>query len=221
MSLGSLTSSRKGLFALVAVGVAAYVLAVWFLFVSPKRAEAARLQQDVAAAEAQLAEAQAAASGSPSAPKTRVSDLFRLAKAMPSSVDQASLLLELDALARRANVTTASVTIQEPTTLTGGTTAIPVAVTVTGTFDQITGYLVKMRRLVGLTGDHPYATGRLLTVQSVDLTESRSRGFPNLDAAILLNAHAYDGPVAAPAPTTPPETTDDGQVTSSAAGATP
>ena len=79
-----------------------------------------------------------------------------------------------------------------------------------------------MRRLVGLAGGSPRAVGRLLTVQSVDLTESKTDGFPRLDAAILLNAHVYDGPIVPPTPVTPVEdsTGDDG-TTASAAGATP
>ena len=222
MSLGSITSSRRGLVAAVAVGVAIYLLAVWFLFVSPRRADASRLQDEVVAAEARLAEARAA-TGGPRAAKSHVSDLFRLAKAMPSSRDQASLLLELDLLARKVNVTIASVSMQEPAALTGGSTAIPVAVTVSGTYRDITRFVRQMRALAGLRHGDPYATGRLLTVQSVDLTESRAGGgFPHLDAALLLKAHVYDGPIVPPAPVTPPsDSTDGSEGSASAAGATP
>lgn len=222
MSVGALAGSRRALLALVAVGALVYLLAVWFLFVSPRRTEASRLQDEVATAEARLAEARAQ-SGTPAAAKTRVSDLFRLAKAMPSSRDQASLLLELELLARRANVTVASVSLQEPAALAGGSTAIPVAVTVSGTYRDITRFVKQMRSLAGLRHGDPYATGRLLTVQSVDLTESKAQGFPHLDAALLLNAHVYDGPIAPPAPATPPSdsTDEDSEGTTAAAGATP
>ena len=220
MSLGRITSSRRALVALVAAGVAVYALALWFFIVSPKRAEASRLQTELAGAE-QLAQQPTTPTGSPRSPRTRVSDLFRLSEAMPSSGDQASLLLALDTLAKRANVTTAAVTVQDATLLTGGTTAVPVSVTVSGTFGQITRYLSEMRRQVGLKHGRPRVVGRLFTVQSVDITESKSDGFPYLDAAILLNAHAYDGPVVPPAPVTPPETTDTSQGAPTAAGATP
>jgi hypothetical protein len=150
-----------------------------------------------------------------------VSDLFRLAKAMPASSDQASLLLELD-LARRSGVTIASVSMQEPTPLALGSTAVPVAVTVGGTYGRITRFIRQMRGLAGLRGGNPYAKGRLLTVQSVDLIESKANGFPELDAALLLNAHVYDGPIVPATPVTPPEdSTDDTDATASAAGATP
>ena len=38
-------------------------------------------------------------------------------------------------------------------------------------------------------------TGRLFTVQSIDLVESIAEGFPTLDATIALNAYVYDGPI--------------------------
>jgi Tfp pilus assembly protein PilO len=227
VKLGSVSGSPRALVALVAVGVLVYALAAWFLLVSPKRAEAGRLQDELAAAEQQVSDARSSTGGS-DAPKTRVSDLFRLAEAMPSSREQAALLLQLDAVAQQAGVTAGTVSIQDPTTLAGGTVAVPVTVTVTGTYRQISRYLTLTRRLVGLRGDHPNVVGRLLTVQSVDLTASKADGFPQLDAAVLFNAHAYDGPVvpAVPPPSTDTTTTEttpitQAQTTASAAGATP
>jgi Tfp pilus assembly protein PilO len=220
VSLGALTGSRRALVGVIAACVALYAIAAWFLFLSPKRAEASQLAADVTAAEERLAAARA--TGRPSSPASRVSDLIRLAKAMPSSKDQASLLLELDVLARATNVGIVSITLQEPTALTSGTTAIPVALTVAGSYRDVTRFLRKMRRLVGLSGGNPRALGRLLTVQSVELTESKEHGFPRLDAAILLNAHVYDGPIVPPTPVLPPsESTDDADGTATAAGATP
>jgi Tfp pilus assembly protein PilO len=221
VSLGALMSSRRAQVVAVVALVLVYLLAAWVLFVSPKRAEAAHLQDEVAAAEAQLTQARAG-SGRPQAAQSRVSDLFSLAKAMPASSDQASLLLELDLLARRSGVTIASVSMQDPTPLTGGTTAVPVAVTVGGTYRQITRFIREMRGLAGLRRGDPYAKGRLFTVQSADLTESKADGFPNLDAALLLNAHVYDGPIVPATPVTPPDDSDvQSDSAASAAGATP
>jgi len=224
VKIGSLGSSPRAVYAVVAAAILLYAVAAWFLLVSPKRAEAARLKDDVLAAEQQVADARSSAGGS-KAPTTRASDLFRLAEAMPSSREQTSLLLQLDAVAQQAGVTAGTVTIQDPTTLAGGTVAVPVTVTVTGSYRRISRYLTLTRRLVGLRGDRPNVVGRLLTVQSVDLTASKEDGFPRLDAAILFNAHAYDGPVA---PVTPPPgvdttdtTTTGAETTASAAGATP
>ncbi|HUP32812.1 MAG TPA: hypothetical protein VM184_07245, partial [Gaiellaceae bacterium] len=74
------------------IGIAAgvvlvYALAVWFLLVSPKQAEATALVDDVAAAELRLVEAQVAATRPTQVMGASVSDLLRLAKAMPASSD--------------------------------------------------------------------------------------------------------------------------------------
>jgi Tfp pilus assembly protein PilO len=221
MSVGAFLNSRRGQIVAVVALVLVYLLAAWFLFVSPKRAEAGRLREEAAAADVRLAQLRAGA-GLPQGAQSRVSDLFSLAKAMPASGDQASLLLELDLLARKSGVTIASVSMQEAAPLSGGSSAVPVAVTVGGTYRQITRFIRQMRRLAGLRGGDPYARGRLLTVQSVDLTESKANGFPNLDAALLLNAHVYDGPIVPPTPITPlADSEDDSEATASAAGATP
>ena len=221
MTVGALMSTRRAQVAAVVALVLVYLLAAWFLFVSPKRAEAVRLQDEVAAAEAQLASARAD-SGRPQGSQGSVSDLFSLAKAMPASGDQASLLLELDVLAKRTGVSISGISMQDAGALAGGSTAVPVGVTVGGTYRQITRFIRAMRGLVALRGGNPYAKGRLFTVQGVDLTESKSKGFPNLDAVLLLNAHVYDGPIVPPTPVTPP-TTSGGESESSptAAGATP
>ena len=67
--------------------------------VSPKRGEAAEAGAAVAAAEIALAEARATSSRPGSTGGAPVADVFRLAKAMPASADQSSLVLELSKLA--------------------------------------------------------------------------------------------------------------------------
>jgi hypothetical protein len=207
--------------AIVGGAVAVYACALWLLVVSPKRADASGLRSDVADAEARLA-ATRGTSQQPRQSGVPVSDLFRLAKAMPSSNDQAGLVLELDRLAARAHVGLGTVTLQEPSASPGGATMIPVAITVGGSYREIGRFLARMQGLVGFSRGKLRATGRLFSVQSVDLTESKATGFPRLDAAILLNAYVYDGPMAPPVVTPPAGGDDDSTSTSStAAGATP
>ena len=66
-------------------------------------------------------------------------------------------------------------------------TTIPVVVTATGSYRQVTRFLQHMRALVSVRGGAVRATGRLLTMQSVELVESATRKFPFLDATITLN----------------------------------
>jgi Tfp pilus assembly protein PilO len=205
---------------IAAAAVLLYALVVWFLLVSPKRAEATTLADDVVAAELQLAQARVT-SNRPQTAGTPVSDVLRLAKAMPSSADQPGLVLELDRLARATGVELSSITPREPLLSAGGPTAIPVVVTAEGSYRQITQFVRRARDLVRVSGGEVRATGRLFTVQAVELTESNARRFPFLDATITLNAFVYDGPIV---PVTPPpsaDTDDDLSTGTSAARGTP
>jgi Tfp pilus assembly protein PilO len=189
--------SPRTLLLLSAGVVLLYAAAVWFLFVAPKRSEAARLEAEVVAAELQLIEAQAAADR-PKGAGVPVTDVLRLAKAMPQAADQAGLVLELSRLAGRSGVSLRSVTPQAPVVTPGGATAVPVVVTVGGGYFAVARFLRHTRQLVGLRGGKLRAQGRLFTVENMELAESLSQGFPKLDATITLNAYVYDGPLAPP-----------------------
>lgn len=190
-------ASSRSLIALAIGGVLLYGLVVWFLVVAPKRSEAATLRADVATAEIKLAQAQAT-THRPRSAGASIADVFRLAKAMPSSTDQAGLLLELDRLARASGITLGSIAPQDPILGTSGAMLVPVEVIVGGSYRQITRFLARARQLVTVRRGRLTATGRLFTVQDVALSESTTRGFPLLDGVIKLNAYVYDGPIAPP-----------------------
>ena len=100
-------------------------------------------------------------------------------------------------------------------TAPGGTMMVPVTVTVGGRFRQITRFIQRTRTLVSMRGGKVHARGRLFSVDSVELAESLTGGFPNLDATIVLDASVYDGPITPTTPTGDSKTTD--TTTSSAA----
>lgn len=192
----------------VRVGIAltlvlVYALAAWFLVVGPKRSEASSLAADVVAAELQLAEARTTANR-PKAATAPVADVVRLAKAMPSTADQPGLVLELARLARRAGVTLGSIAPDEPDVDAAGATRVPVVVAVSGSYRKILRFMRSTRQLVTVRGGKLQATGRLFSVQGIELSESSAGSFPLLDATITLDAYAYDGPIVPPTPTTPP-----------------
>ena len=194
--------SPRATLALAALALLLYAAGAWFVLVSPKRAEVARLGDEVVAAQARLVAARAAASRpSPASARVPVAEVLQLVKAMPSSADQAGLVLELSALARRSGVTLRSISPGTATVGSGGATMIPVTVSLDGSYFQITRFLRLARGLVVVRGERVRATGRLLGVQSVELVESQTKGFPRLDATVVLNAYVYDGPLA---PATPP-----------------
>ena len=211
--------SPRALLGLAVGAVLVYGIAVWFLFVSPKRAEVSIASADVAAAEDRLAEAQAAANR-PGGGGVPVSDVFRLAKAMPASDDQTGLILELSRLARGSGVTLSSITPQAPVGGAGGTTMVPVAVTIGGSYFDISRFLRRTRTLVAVRAGELRATGRLFTVQNLALVESITDGFPLLDATMTLNAYVYDGPILPPDLPDEPVDEDGSSSGSTAAGGT-
>lgn len=186
--------SPRTLQIIAGLAVLVFAAALWFLLVAPKRSAAADAESKLADAQLELAEAQAAASR-PRGSGAPVSDVFRLAKAMPASTDQPGLVLEIARLADRTGVTLRSFAPETAAAAVGGPTLIPLTVSVGGSYAQITKFLAATRELVSVRRGKIRATGRLFTVQSVSLTESAAHGFPKLDAAIVMNAYVYDGPI--------------------------
>ena len=212
--------SPRARMAFAAAAVLVWTLALWFLVVAPKRAEVTRLGDEVTAAELRLADARASANR-PEKETAPVTDVVRLAKAMPASADQPSLVLELAVLARRAGVTLGSIAPETATTDSSGATLVPVVVSVTGSYGQITRFLKLARRLVAVRGGRLEASGRLFSVQGIELAESATAKFPKLDATVTLNAYAYDGPIVPPAPPTPAPADEESSSGATAAGVTP
>ena len=206
--------------AIAAGAVLVYALALWFLLVAPKQAEATTVADDVIAAELRLVEARVTTTR-PQTGGTRVSDVLRLAKAMPASADQPGLVLELDRLARSTGVKLGSITPREAVLTAGTPTAIPVVVTAEGSYRQITRFIRRARELVRVRGGNVRATGRLFAVQAVELTESNAKRFPYLDATITFNAFVYDGPIVPVAPPPSAEESEDTSSGATAAGGTP
>ena len=212
--------SPRALIGLAAAGVLLYAAILFFLVVSPKRSETSGLDDQIAAAELSLAEAQAAQHRPAGGGGARVSDVLRLAKAMPSSGDQAGLLLEVTRLAERSHVALRSISSEAATVGEDGTTSIPVVAVVTGSFRQITSFLKRSRTLVAVRHGRLRATGRLFSVANLALAESVTEGFPKLDATITFHAYVYDGPIVVETPAPSEESTDESPTGTSAAGAT-
>jgi hypothetical protein len=84
---------------------------------------------------------------------------------------------------------------QEPLPSVGGPTSIPLSVTVGGSYFQISRFVQRIQALVTVRGGKVQARGRLFGVQSLELGESPTETFPELDATIVLNAFYYDGPI--------------------------
>jgi Tfp pilus assembly protein PilO len=132
---------RKLMLALVPLLILA---AYWFLLLSPKREEASTAGTELTTQQQRLDTAQAnlqAAQGAKQEFDTSYAQIVRLGKAIPSTVDMPSLLVQLDAAAAGTGIhftkiatgerveggTTAPTTVAPPAGSTSGTNGSPVA----------------------------------------------------------------------------------------------
>ncbi len=100
-----MTRSTKILLAVAAIGLAA--CAFYFLMLAPKRDQVAKLDSDIAAKQAEVAQSQqmiATYEAAKASYKTNYSTLARLGKAVPADDDVRSLLVQLQAAADRTGV---------------------------------------------------------------------------------------------------------------------
>lgn len=202
---GALNTRTLGLivgFCILLFGAAGY-----FLVVSPKKSEASRLGEEIAAAKVELMAARAASEVQDDTQPIAVADIFRLATAMPNSPDMPGILLELSRIAEETGIRFKSITPQAAVPV-GQYQSVPINVTFDGSFYALSDFLFRLRTLVSVRRGELHASGRLFSVGSVTFSEGDG-GFPTLGAALVLEAYVYgtDGSgTAVPTPTDPAAT---------------
>lgn len=191
---------------IVAVLAIGAVGGYWKLLLAPKRERAAALGNELAMQEAKAAQAQATLAGYRQAKlayKTNYSTLVGLGKAVPKDDDTRSLVVQLDAGAKRSGVdfdnidvnfsgaasSSASATgtasgTTPPGAISAGTFAVmPFNLAFTGEFDGLASFFSRMERFVTLHGDRIDVNGRLLRVESLTL-QPADTGWPHVQAQI-------------------------------------
>jgi len=206
--------NTRTLGAIVAGVILAYLAAGYFLVVSPKKAESARLDEEIAATSLELRDALAATAAQDDRQPIAVADIFRLSIAMPSTPDMPGILLELSRIADETGIRFKSITPQAALPI-AAYQVVPIDVAFDGSFYALSDFLFRLRTLVTVRRGELHAAGRLFSVASVDFSES-DRGFPMLAATLKLNAYVYGlggaGGAVPPPATTPPTTTEGGEV---------
>ena len=198
--------SSRTLGAIVGAAILVYAAAGYFMVISPKKAESARLDEQIAVASLELRDALAATAAQDDTQPIAVADIFRLSIAMPSGPDMPGILLELSRIADETGIRFKSITPQ-PALPVAAYQVVPIDVTFDGSFYALSDFLFRLRTLVTVRRGELHAAGRLFSVASVDFSESE-RGFPLLAATLKLNAYVYGVDAAAPPPAaTPPATT--------------
>ena len=200
--------STRTLGAIVGAVILAYAAAGYLLVVSPKKSEAMRLDEEIAATQVELRDALAASAAQDDTQPIAVADVFRLATAMPSIPDMGGIVIELDRIAAETGIRFKSITPQSAVPA-AAYQVVPIDVAFDGSFYALSDFLFRLRTLVTVRRGELHAAGRLFSVASVDFAES-DRGFPLLAATLKLNAYVYGLETAAsavPPPAEAPTTT--------------
>jgi Tfp pilus assembly protein PilO len=204
------TRTNKILIAVVAAGLA--LCGYYFLLLAPQRKEVTKLDGDIAAKQAEVAQAQAQLGTYEIARKSykaNYATLARLGKAVPADDDVRSLLVQLEATADGTGVdfqkielgtSLAGATSTTPDTTTAATgelaaapgsvpvaggalSAMPFTFTFTGGYFDLQNFFAKLEHFVTVNNKRINATGRLLRLESIAITPA-STGFPDMQAEI-------------------------------------
>jgi Tfp pilus assembly protein PilO len=203
----------------ISIGLLIAVVAGFWLLVKPKRAEASSLDDEIANVQSQIQSTRVALARplASTGPKIRVADLFRLAKAMPDTDDMSGIILEVNSVAESAGIRFAAI---EPQPIVSGSTfhGLPMKLTFDGSYFDLADFLFRLRNLVTVRHGELDASGRLYTLDGMDLHESAD-GFPQVEAVLTITAYAYGtgGALGIGAPAAPSEPATDTTATTPAA----
>ena len=228
--------SRTYRILIVAVLAVLAVGGYWKFVLGPKHAEAAEIEQQVVEAEAQLAQTQgliATYTDAKDEYRSNYATVVRLGKAVPTDDDTRSLVVQLDAAAKRSgidfdniDITSAGASAATTGTTTGAAgalapgavglgsfAAMPFNFAFTGKFSTLSNFLSRLERFVSVKGDRIAVNGRLLRIDGLALKPAED-GWPGLQVEIAASSYIVPGDetltagaTAAPAGTTPPTTT--------------
>jgi Tfp pilus assembly protein PilO len=200
----------------------------WKLALAPKRAQAADLAQQVQTARAQLTQQQgllATYQGAQAQYKANYAEVVRLGKAVPSDDDSRSLVVQLDAAAKRSGTdfdnidvsssgapstsasATPSASVPPGAVSAGSYSAMPLSLSFSGDFETLENFLGRVQRFVTIRGGKALVNGRLMRVESLSLQPSED-GWPHMD--VQIGAETYivpDDQATTAAPSTQSSTT--------------
>jgi Tfp pilus assembly protein PilO len=190
--------------ALIAILIVAAV--GYFVMVRPKRAEASRLDDQIAEMQMKVSAAQLASRPQQVDTAIKVADVFEVSKAMPDTDDMPGIILDLNSVAEASGIKFVSIQPSAPTPKTGYS-AISIALTFEGNYFDLTDFLFRLRNLVAVRDGRLSSAGRLFTLDTLSMKEGKE-GFPNIDAGLTVSAYVYGTQAATtsplPAPTAPP-----------------
>jgi Tfp pilus assembly protein PilO len=174
---------------IVVLAALAVVAAAWLLVLAPEREKASKLGAEVSTAKAQLSTAVSqvnAARGAEASYPTAYTSLVNLGKAVPTGQEVPSLIFQLSQASGERQVEFSSITngggssassSATPAASTAGFTQMPFTFVFNGSFFDLYKLFQQLNRFTLRTSSGSLqVTGRLLTIQSVQLAPGSSSG---------------------------------------------
>jgi Tfp pilus assembly protein PilO len=191
------------------IGLAIVILAGvgYMLMIRPKRAEAGRLDEQIAEMQMKITTAQLASRPQQQASTIKVADVFEVSKAMPDTDDMPGIILDLNSVAEATGIKFVSIQPSAATPKTGYS-AISISLTFEGNYFDLTDFLFRLRNLVTVRDGRLSSSGRLFTLDTLSMKEGKP-GFPSINAGLTVSAFVYGtADATAPAPVVPPPSTE-------------
>jgi Tfp pilus assembly protein PilO len=196
------------------IGLAVVIVAAiaFMVVIRPKRAEAGRLDEQIAEMQMKVSAAQLASRHQQQASAIKVADVFEVTKAMPDTDDMPGIILDLNSVAEATGIKFVSIQPSAATPKTGYT-AIGITLTFEGNYFDLTDFLFRLRNLVTVRDGRLSSSGRLFTLDTLSMKESET-GFPNISANLTVSAYVFGvsdadstavPPVTTPPPPPPPD----------------
>jgi Tfp pilus assembly protein PilO len=178
----------------------------YMLLIRPKRAEAGRIDEQIAELQMKVTTARLASRPQQPASTIKVADVFEVSKAMPDKDDMPGIILDLNSVAEATGIKFLSIQPSAPTPKTGYS-AIQISLTFEGNYFDLTDFLFRLRNLVTVRDGRLSSSGRLFTLDTLSMKEGEPH-FPSINASLTVSAYVYGepGPDAAVVPSVPTET---------------
>ncbi|MFN2628578.1 MAG: type 4a pilus biogenesis protein PilO [Gaiellaceae bacterium] len=186
---------KAGLVGLIVVAALLVAVAGYMLLVKPQQATLAAVNVQIAAEQTKLDDYTANTANRQAPVKIRVADVYRLARAMPATVEMPDILLELDQVASAAGIELSSIS-PETVSIGNGFKVQNIRLEFSGNFYSVTDLLYRLRSLVSVRHGQLEATGRLFSIGSVTLSPLGT----GLQATVEVGTYIYGG---APVPVAP------------------
>ena len=200
--------TRTNQLLLVLVVLTAAVSAFWVFALAPKREEAVRIGEQIAAKETELAETRRLVAIYEQARAdypANYATVARLGKAVPADDDVRSLMIQVASAARRTGVDfelidvgkgavasgsdaeKSAATIPGAIASAGGFSTLPMSLAFEGSYFELSSFLTRLERFVTVSNRRIDATGRLLLLQSISLAPDTASG----TVRAQINASSY------------------------------